>query len=120
MPCNPEELRHVPLFALLDDEEIAILAKQVEMKKFAPRQRIYKMGEPGGRAYILMDGGVKVTMVDEDQQEVVVMSPATASSSALRRCWSRRRIRRRPSPRKIPRALRSIATTLRHCWRVSR
>ncbi len=75
MPCNPEELRHVPLFALLDDEEIAILAKQVEMKKFAPRQRIYKMGEPGGRAYILMDGRVRVTMVDEDQQEVVVDEP---------------------------------------------
>ena len=75
MPCNPEELRHVPLFALLDDEEVAILAKQVEMKKFAPRQRIYKMGEPGGRAYILMDGRVRVTMVDEDQQEVVVDEP---------------------------------------------
>jgi len=75
MPCNPEELRHVPLFALLDDEEIAILAKQVEMKKFAPRQRIYKMGEPGGRAYILMDGRVRVTMVDDDQQEVVVDEP---------------------------------------------
>ena len=76
MPCNPEELKHVPLFALLDDEEIAILAKQVEMKKFASRQRIYKMGEPGGRAYILMDGSVRVTMVDEDQQEVVVDEPS--------------------------------------------
>src|SRR5664279_2340957 len=75
MHCNPEELRHVPLFALLDDEEIAILAKQVEMKKFAPRQRIYKMGEPGGRAYILIDGRVRVTMVDEDQQEVVIDEP---------------------------------------------
>ena len=75
MPCNPEELKHVPLFALLDDEELAILAKQVELKKFAPRQRIYKMGEPGGRAYILMDGGVRVTTVDDDQQEVVVDEP---------------------------------------------
>src|SRR5664279_113449 len=75
MLCNPEELRHVPLFALLDDEEVAILAKQVEMKKFASRQRIYKMGEPGGRAYILMEGRVRVTMVDDDQQEVVVDEP---------------------------------------------
>ncbi len=75
MPCDPEELKHVPLFALLDDEELAILAKQVELKKFAPRQRIYKMGEPGGRAYILMDGRVRVTMVDDDQQEVVVDEP---------------------------------------------
>ncbi len=76
MPCDPEELKHVPLFALLDDEELAILARQVEMKKFVPRQRIYKMGEPGGRAYILMDGRVRVTTVDEDQQEVVVDEPS--------------------------------------------
>ena len=76
MPCNPEELKHVPLFALLDDEELAILARQVEMKKFVPRQRIYKMGEPGGPAYILMDGRVRVTTVDEDQQEVVVDEPS--------------------------------------------
>src|SRR6266481_4159859 len=40
MPCNPEILRHVPLFALLDDEETAVLAGQVEVKQFAARQRI--------------------------------------------------------------------------------
>ena len=48
MSCNPAELRQVPLFALLDDEELAVLAGQVESKIFAPRQRIYKIGEPGG------------------------------------------------------------------------
>jgi CRP/FNR family cyclic AMP-dependent transcriptional regulator len=75
MACDPEELKHVPLFALLDLEEIAVLAGQVEMRKFAARQRIYKMGEPGGRAYILMSGGVRVTTVDQDHQEVVVDEP---------------------------------------------
>ena len=75
MACDPEELKHVPLFALLDQEEIAVLAGQVEMRKFAARQRIYKMGEPGGRAYILMSGGVQVTTVDQDHQEVVVDEP---------------------------------------------
>ncbi len=76
MPCNPEILRHVPLFALLDDEETAVLAGQVEVKQFAARQRIYKMGEPGGRAYIVVSGMVRVTTVDEDQQEVVVDEPS--------------------------------------------
>jgi CRP/FNR family cyclic AMP-dependent transcriptional regulator len=75
MACDPQELKHVPLFALLDDEETAVLAGQVELKKYAPRQRIYKMGEPGGRAYILMSGRVRVTTVDQDQQEVVVDEP---------------------------------------------
>ena len=76
MPCNPETLRQVPLFALLDDEETAVLAAQVEVKSFTPRQRIYKIGDPGERAYILVSGSVRVTTVDEDHQEVLVDQPA--------------------------------------------
>ena len=75
MPCDPEELKHVPLFALLDSDEIAVLAAQVDVKTFAARQRIYKMGDPGKHAYILMSGGVQVSTVDEDHQEVVVDQP---------------------------------------------
>ena len=75
MPCDPVELKHVPLFALLDDDEIAVLAAQVDLRTFAPRQRIYKMGDPGKHAYILLSGNVQVTTVDEDHQEVVVDQP---------------------------------------------
>jgi CRP/FNR family transcriptional regulator, cyclic AMP receptor protein len=75
MPCNPVELKHVPLFALLDDDEIAVLAAQVELKTFAPRQRIYKIGDPGKHAYILLAGNVQVTTVDEDHQEVLIDQP---------------------------------------------
>jgi len=76
MACSPEILKRVPLFALLDDDETAVLAGQVELKTFAPRQRIYKIGDPGGRAYIMVSGSVRVTTVDEDHQEVVVDEPA--------------------------------------------
>src|SRR5438552_8353152 len=75
MACNPEVLRHVPLFALLDDEETAVLAGQVELKKFAPRQRIYKIGDTGGQAYVVVSGRVQVTTVDQDHQEVVIDEP---------------------------------------------
>jgi CRP/FNR family transcriptional regulator, cyclic AMP receptor protein len=75
MPCDLHELKHVPLFALLDDEEAAVLASQVELKHFAPRQRIYKIGDPSGQAYVMISGRVRVTTVDEDQQEVVVDEP---------------------------------------------
>jgi CRP/FNR family transcriptional regulator, cyclic AMP receptor protein len=76
MACDSQELKHVPLFALLDDDEAAVLASQVEMKKFAPRQRIYKIGDPGGSAYVMVSGKVRVTTVDEDHQEVVVDEPS--------------------------------------------
>ncbi|HXU48551.1 MAG TPA: DUF1003 domain-containing protein [Candidatus Binatia bacterium] len=72
MPCDPEMLRSVPLFALLDDDERAVLAAQVDIKTFAPRERIYKMGDPSGPAYVVRDGKVRVTTVDEDHQEVII------------------------------------------------
>jgi len=76
MACDPEVLRDVPLFALLDEDERAVLAAQVELKRFAPRQRIWKIGDPTGSAYVLLSGGIRVTMVDEDHQEVLVDQPA--------------------------------------------
>jgi uncharacterized membrane protein len=75
MACKPELLRNVPLFALLDDEETAVLASQVDIRTFAPRERIYKLGEPAPQAYILKSGKVRVSIVDEDHQEVVVDEP---------------------------------------------
>jgi CRP/FNR family transcriptional regulator, cyclic AMP receptor protein len=75
MPCNPDVLKNVPLFALLDAEEMAVLAAQVELKKFGPRQRVYKMGDEGGPAYVVVEGKVRVTTVDEDHQEVVIDEP---------------------------------------------
>src|SRR6266436_8364698 len=76
MACIPAILKRVPLFALLDEEETAVLAGQVEIKTFTPRQRIWKIGDPGGKAYVLVSGTVRVTTVDEDHQEVVVDQPA--------------------------------------------
>ena len=75
MPCNPEELKHVLLFQLLDDDELAVLAAQVELRQFAARQRIFKIGDPPRSAYVLMSGSVRVSMNDEDKQEVVVDEP---------------------------------------------
>jgi uncharacterized membrane protein len=77
MPCDPKILKDVSLFALLDDEETAVLAAQVELKHFAPRQRIYKIGEAGGRGYVMVSGAVQVTTVDEDHQDVIVDQPAS-------------------------------------------
>ena len=77
MACRPEVLKRVPLFALLDDDETAVLAGQVEVKTFAPRQRIWKIGDDGGRAYVLVSGRVRVATVDEDHQEVVVDEPGS-------------------------------------------
>jgi len=76
MACNPEVLKHVPLFASLDEEETAVLAGQVRLKTFAPRQRIYKIGDASGQAYVVVSGRIRVSTVDQEQQEVVVDEPS--------------------------------------------
>ncbi|OLC40398.1 MAG: cyclic nucleotide-binding protein [Acidobacteria bacterium 13_1_40CM_65_14] len=76
MACDPNILRQVPLFALLDDDETAVLAAHVELKTFAARQRIYKIGDPGGQAFVMVSGAVQVTTIDEDHQDVIVDEPA--------------------------------------------
>jgi CRP/FNR family cyclic AMP-dependent transcriptional regulator len=75
MPCNPDELRHVPLFELLDDDEVLVLAAQVEITRFAPRQCIFKAGDPADHGYVVMSGKAQVSTKDEDQQDVVVDEP---------------------------------------------
>src|SRR6202451_3137142 len=76
MACSPETLRSVPLFSLFDEDEISVLANEVEVKDFAARQRIYKLGDNSGRAYVMVSGKVRVTIFDEDHQEVVVDEPS--------------------------------------------
>src|SRR6266481_9668077 len=79
MACKPELLKTVPLFALLDDDEAAVLASQVDLRILAPRERIYKIGDPGGQAYVMISGKVRVSTVDEDHQEVVVDEPVAGA-----------------------------------------
>src|SRR2546426_12423441 len=79
MACDPSILRQVPLFALLDDDETAVLAAHVELKTFAARQRIYKIGDPGGQAFVMVSGAVQVTTSDEDHQDVIVDEPAAGA-----------------------------------------
>jgi CRP/FNR family cyclic AMP-dependent transcriptional regulator len=75
MSCDPEMLKNVPLFSLLDGDETAVLASQVELRTFAARERIYKIGSPGSAAYVMLTGKVRITTVDKDNQEVLIDEP---------------------------------------------
>ena len=75
MPCDTGVLKKITLFSLLDEDEMAVLASQVEVKTFPARARIYKIGDAAPQAYVLITGKVRVTTLDEDHQEVVVDEP---------------------------------------------
>src|SRR5262245_54570352 len=75
MPCDPSVFEEIPLFALLDADERAVLAEHVEHRRFAARHRIYRAGEAGEKAYVVLTGRVQVSVIDDDHQEVVVDTP---------------------------------------------
>src|SRR5262245_45851277 len=75
MSCDADLLSRVPLFSLLDADERNVLASHVEVRRFQAHQLIYRRGDPGGTAYVLIDGSVRVSLIDEDQQDVTVDQP---------------------------------------------
>ena len=83
MPCDPSVFAEVPIFSLLDADERAVLADQVEHRRFPARQRIYKTGDAGEKAYVLLSGKVEVAVIDEDNQEVVIDRPAAGEIFGL-------------------------------------
>jgi uncharacterized membrane protein len=83
MPCDPSVFGEIPIFSLLDADERAVLAEQVELRHFAPRQRVYKPGDPGGKAYLVLKGQVQVIVIDEDNQEVVIDAPRSGEMFGL-------------------------------------
>ena len=109
MACNPEDLRGVPLFALLDDEELTVLAAQVDLRTFAARQRMWKIGDPGKNAYVIRSGAVEVSVIDEDSQEVVVETPIEGEICGLASMLER-----------TPHQTTALALQETHCIEVSR
>jgi uncharacterized membrane protein len=83
MPCDPSVFAEIPVFSLLDADERAVLAEQVELRRFRPRQRIFKPGDPGGKAYVMLSGRVQVVVIDDDNQEVVIDEPLNGEMFGL-------------------------------------
>jgi uncharacterized membrane protein len=83
MPCDPSVFEEIPIFSLLDADERAVLAEQVELRHFRARQRVYKPGDPGGKAYLVLRGQVQVVVIDDDHQEVVIDSPKSGEIFGL-------------------------------------
>ena len=83
MPCDPSVFEDIPIFSLLDADERAVLAEQVDLRRFGPRQRIFRAGDPGDKAYVLLKGQVKVVLIDDDNQEVVIDAPGAGEIFGL-------------------------------------
>ena len=67
------ELREVPLFSEMDEQEVAGIRELMDVVKFKPGQVIIREGEVGGLFYVITEGHVEVIIRDADGSDVVLL-----------------------------------------------
>jgi CRP/FNR family transcriptional regulator, cyclic AMP receptor protein len=65
-------LAEVPFFALLDEEERATLASQMEVVRHAKGHVLFTVGDPGDSLYIISSGVVEVFVKNDTGQRIVL------------------------------------------------
>lgn len=68
----PEQLRRVPLFAHLEDAEIARVSQAAREKTYPKNSVILFEDDPGDALYVVLGGQVKVVLIGEDGREVIL------------------------------------------------
>ncbi len=68
-----EALRNIPLFAKIDASKLKLLAFTSERVSYDPGKDLFKQGDPGDAAYIILDGEADI-IVDTPGGELVVAS----------------------------------------------
>ena len=68
-------LAEVSLFALLDDQERALLAERVETVKFDEGAVIFNVGDPGDSMFIVTAGEVQLSVKTKTGEEMFLESP---------------------------------------------
>jgi CRP/FNR family transcriptional regulator, cyclic AMP receptor protein len=69
---DPDVFNEVPIFALLDADERAVLAEQVSVRHFNEGEPVFTAGDPGGYAYIVKHGKIHLTLTDMAQEDILI------------------------------------------------
>lgn len=69
-----EMLAGVPLFALLDEHERAVLAEQMEVRQFAAGEVIFNFGDPGDSMFVVRAGAVDLTVKTKTGEQIKLES----------------------------------------------
>lgn len=67
-----EILRQIPMFELLDERELEVLAGQLEIEHYVANQIIFTAGEEGGEMYLVQRGRVEVFVRDVSHARVTI------------------------------------------------
>jgi len=67
---NPETLRNIPLFELLDDDEAALLAQHLDEAHYLAGQVITSVGDAGGTMFVVNAGRIERFIKDKNGEHV--------------------------------------------------
>jgi uncharacterized membrane protein len=67
-----EALRSVPLFASLDDDAARDLRSLLSDKRVPQNTRLFRQGDKGDAMYLIESGRVRISIRDDDEQEVIL------------------------------------------------
>jgi small-conductance mechanosensitive channel len=66
-----EKLQEIPLFVPLAEEEVERLAKASSTRIYAPGEAIVRRGQEGNSMFVIVRGGVKVQIPENDYQKTI-------------------------------------------------
>jgi len=69
---SPKDIKQIPLFSGLSEEEIGEISSYVERKSFSRKKTIFSEGDPSNWFYILFEGKVKITKLSHDGKEIII------------------------------------------------
>jgi len=72
MPADPRLLRTIPLFIGMDDDERAAIAAIMDEQQYRAGEVIFRAEQTGGTLYILQSGQVELSIVDDDEEKLVL------------------------------------------------
>lgn len=68
---SADDLRSVPLFQLLDEEALAVVAERISVRRLQNDETLFRRGDPGDSMYIVRFGEVEVLIPDPNGVEQV-------------------------------------------------
>jgi CRP/FNR family cyclic AMP-dependent transcriptional regulator len=72
MAMDVSVLKNVPLFQLLDEDELRALVPEIEERSYVAGQTVFKVDQPGSEMHVVLEGCVETFLTDEEGQHVVL------------------------------------------------
>jgi len=72
MPIDLSVLKNVPLFHLLDEDELRALTAEIEERTYVAGQTVFKVDQPGAEMHVVLEGSVETFITDDEGHRVLL------------------------------------------------